>query len=250
MTSEFTGPKDETAAPVSQNAGGSKRGEIAAETSRPATSAIVKWLAARSPREADRELASLARSHGVNFSVEREITFSKLGPNGEMLPPREPRCLGVAVRGAWSEELAERAKCFLMPAPQDVIEQWLAELSVMVAKRADDDLSEELRLTAYAKRLQDYPADMVCHVLLGLRWKFWPTWFELAEMLDKMNVERSMIVRRLSTPWTERQPDQPTEPAAEPDPERRERTMKSARDLMAEMRKKLQERGEWPEAAE
>lgn len=249
MTSEFTGPKDETAEQGNQSADGNRHGEIAVGTSRQATSAIVKWLAARSPREADRELASLARSHGVSFSVEREITFSKLGPNGERLPPREPRLLGVSVRGAWSEDLAKRAECFLTPAPQELIEQWLAELSVMVAKRADDDLSEELRLTAYAKRLQDYPADMVRHVLLGLRWKFWPTWFELADLLDKMNVERSMVVRRLSTPWAERRQEQAAEPS-EPDPEARERTMKSAQELIAEMRKKLQERGEWPGAAE
>jgi hypothetical protein len=139
----------------------------------------------------------LVRSHGVNFSEKHEITFSTLGPNGERISPREPRFLGYDVRGAVTPELADRIDGFMQSAPINAIEQWLAELSVISAKRIDDDVSEELRLTAYARRLADYPADMVRHVLLDMRWKFFPTWAELGDKLDEMKEKRARLIQSI-----------------------------------------------------
>jgi hypothetical protein len=161
------------------------------------THRAAQWLASRKPSEVQRELALLVRSHGVSYSARREITFSTLGPNGERIPPREPRFLGYDVSGAVTPELAERIDGFMQPAPINAIEQWLAELSVITAKRIDDDVSEELRLTAYARRLADYPADMVRHVLLDMRWKFFPTWAELGDKLDEMKEMRARLIQSI-----------------------------------------------------
>lgn len=187
-------------------------------------------------------MASLLRSHGVSLVEDREITFATEGPNGEMIPAREPRLLGYRVHGVVTQDLAERLDGFLAPAESPMIEQWLAELSVISAKRVDDDFSEELRLTAYTRRLGAYPADLVRHVLLVERWKFFPTWQELAERLDAMLAERERMIRavqRRAAKEAERSTEQ-----SEPEPEisaeereaRRKRMAEIANQTLREMR--------------
>jgi hypothetical protein len=199
-----------------------------------ASTSAAGWLASRSPQEVETKLASLLSSHGVTCQEEREITFCTEGPNGEMIPAREPRVIGMRVHGEVTEELAERLEHFLTPAPQEAIEQWLAELAVISAKRADDGFTEELRLTAYARRLAEYPADLVRHVLLEMRWKFFPTWHELAEHLDAMKARREYeiraVQRRACRPAAEQYEQQ-----TEKEPQMSEDEREARRQRMAEM---------------
>ena len=51
-----------------------------------------------------------------------------------------------------------------------------------MAKRRDDEFTEELRLTTYASRLARYPADVVREVT-GATYTFWPTWEEMEKRL-------------------------------------------------------------------
>jgi hypothetical protein len=91
----------------------------------------------------------------------------------------------------------------MSPAETRDIEGWLAELSVIVARRPGDDFSEELRLTAYASRLRDYPADVVREALLSRTWKFWPTWEELKIACEALVAPRRLMIAALvhgSTP--------------------------------------------------
>jgi hypothetical protein len=89
----------------------------------------------------------------------------------------------------------------LTPAPIREIEGWLAELSVIVARRPQEEVDEAVRLTAYSSRLASYPADVARHALLGLTWKFWPTWSELAEVCDGLaSTRRVMIAAAERTP--------------------------------------------------
>lgn len=162
------------------------------------------WLAGRSPVDVERSVASLARSHGVSFVEKREVTFATEGPNGEMIPAREPRFLGFNVHGVVTDDLADRMENFLTPASATMIERWLAELSVICAKRPDDDFTEELRLTAYTSRLSQYPADLVRHVLIEQTWKFFPTWHELAEILDARVQQRESMIRAVRAKANER----------------------------------------------
>jgi len=69
----------------------------------------------------------------------------------------------------WTADLVRKA---LTPAPVDSIEEWLAELSVITARRAEDEFTGALRVDAYSRRLGAYPADVVKAALFNSRWKF------------------------------------------------------------------------------
>lgn len=83
------------------------------------------------------------------------------------------------------------------PADEGRIELWLAELAVITARRRDDEGTDALRLSAYATRLRDYPADVAKAALLDHRWRFWPSWAELAEVCDALVKPRRELQMRL-----------------------------------------------------
>jgi hypothetical protein len=85
----------------------------------------------------------------------------------------------------------------MTPAPVDTIEEWLAELSVITARRAEDEFTGALRVDAYSRRLAGYPADVVKAALFEGKWKFWPTWAELAEVCDKAVAKRKAMAAAL-----------------------------------------------------
>lgn len=120
-----------------------------------------------------------------------------------------------------------------------MIEAWLAELSVITAKRQDDDMTESLRLRVYTERLVPYPADIVRHALLGVTWHFWPTWDALKRYCDKQNEERQALVRALDRPGA-----YPSEQMAESESqvgeEERARVAKGIGDLAKDLREKLE----------
>jgi hypothetical protein len=86
------------------------------------------------------------------------------------------------------------------PAPMRSLEEWLAELSVITARRQDDEFAEEVRVTAYARRLARRPADLARAALLEERWRFWPTWADLAEVCERLAAPPLAILRALMAP--------------------------------------------------
>lgn len=161
------------------------------------------------------------------------MLFSREGPNGERIPPPPAQIKAAHVEGEVSEELLARAEGAMIPAPPRMIEEWLAELSVITAKRADDDFSEELRLTAYTNRLAEYPADIVRHALLVHTWKFWPTWSELSDVCELLTSKRRAMIKALRNP--SKNPEQKAEPLSD---EERLRRSQRLGDLLAELRVK------------
>jgi hypothetical protein len=112
-------------------------------------------------------------------------------------------CEVAIAEGADLEAAMDDLEKFQTPAPKRQVERWLAELSVLSAKRQDDGFSEALRLEAYATRLCQYPADIARNAVLGHSWKFWPTWSELEQVCENLaSVRRSMAasLRRRSEP--------------------------------------------------
>ena len=188
---------------------GTPLGERGLATSRN-TEAVAAWLARRSPADTDKVAASRASSHGVGLRVRFESRYPS-GKNGERLPSYEV-AVGCDVRG--EPEQIEAAlsdlRNFMTPAPIREIEGWLAELSVIVARRPDDAFAEELRVSAYASRLSRYPADVVRHVLHRLTYKFWPSWDELEKRCEAMTGPRRHMIAAL-----ERGPE-PQEPQRRP----------------------------------
>jgi hypothetical protein len=93
-----------------------------------------------------------------------------------------------------AERVAAKIAAAMEPAPVGMIEGWLAELSVIVARKKDDEFGETLRIEAYASRLRAYPADVAKGALLGRVWRFWPSWAELADLCDSMVMERQHML--------------------------------------------------------
>ena len=111
------------------------------------------------------------------------------------------------------EAVADAVARTMEPAPRDALEMWIAELSVVAPSRADDEMTATLKLEAYARRLEAYPADMVRHVLLGKTWRFFPSWFELETELEPMRRDRQamLVACRSRQHEIQRAPEEPRE---------------------------------------
>ena len=161
----------------------------------------------------DKAAVSRASQHNVGLLVRYDHRFPT-GPNGENLPSYTV-AVGCDIHGSEENRKAALAdlKKFMTPAPIRRIEEWLAELSVICAKRRDSDFDEGLRLTAYASRLSRYPADVVRHALLERTWQFWPTWAELEKVCAAKTGPRKQMVHALEHPTHHSEPTKrpPTE---------------------------------------
>lgn len=139
---------------------------------------------------------SQASRHGVELQVRFESRFPEGGGFYQV---------AVDCRGTGSEEgrLATLADVhrLMTPAPSREIEGWLAELSVIVARRPSEPMDEALRLEAYASRLRAYPADVAKQAILGKRWQFWPTWAELSRECDRLSGPRRHMLAELRGPF-------------------------------------------------
>lgn len=145
----------------------------------------------------DKAAVLRASQHGVGLLVRYEGRYPT-GPNGERLPSFLA-ATDCTVTGSAEQRAAALAdlRNFMTPATEDQAEAWLAEMSVTVAKRAGDDFTEELRLSVYASRLRDYPADIAKKVLREYSGTFWPSWGELAKSLDAMTGPRRQMIAAL-----------------------------------------------------
>lgn len=116
--------------------------------------------------------------------------------------------VGCDVHGSvgQAEAAAEIVRKTLVPADQESVEAWLAELSVIVPRRQDDEFTETLRLEAYASRLRQYPADVAHHAVLGETWKFWPSWNELEAVCKRLVAPRKHMLKALENPASPEKP--------------------------------------------
>lgn len=143
------------------------------------------------------------------------------------------------VEGAQSD-----CKLCLTPAPEDLVSLWLAELDAVTAKPRGSQESAAVRLNAYVSRLQQYPADVVKHVLHGVVWKFFPTWAELHEICEEMTAPRRAILSAVSKPLPALESKEPEETQEEAQA-RRERGAELVRAFLRKA--KMNEAGNGPE---
>lgn len=167
---------------------------------------VAKWLAAHTPDQVEKALVSRASSRGVKLDLIYDHRFPR-DERGRSLPVIST-CKGVTVRGDADQIEAVRAdfEKAMEPATPQMIEAWLAELSVVTAKRNDDAFSETLRIRAYVERLSNYPADIVREVLLGRSYRFFPSWADLHPALELATQPRRMAIASLSGRGHEEQP--------------------------------------------
>ena len=154
----------------------------------------------------DKAAVSRASSHGVSLEVKYEGRYP-IGANGEYLPSYQV-AVGCDIHGTTEQRLAAKADLenFMTPAPIRQIEQWLAELSVLVAGRGREGFDAELMVTAYSSRLAQYPADVVRYALLAKLWKWFPTWEELERICKAKTGPRQHMIAALSKPEPDPEP--------------------------------------------
>jgi hypothetical protein len=204
-----------------------ERGSAIVESSR-----VAAWLAGKRPEEVDSAAVSRASSLGARLRV--ITTVKAIYDDRGNLAQYETVARGCEVEGTAEacSEAAAHLERLMEPAPVEAIEAWLAELSVIVARRPDDSFGDEMRTTAYAARLRQYPADVAREAVLRMPWKFWPAWAELeAACKRKVSSRRCMIAALKRGP----------EPA---DPPRRPPTAEERARIMELVRKKFPEQTE------
>ena len=195
---------------------GMPRGELGLATQE-SSHRVATWLAQQRPVDMDRAAVLRASSHGVGLTVRYEHRFPS-GQNGERMPSYQVAvACDMSISGNHAAALDD-LKNFMTPAPVRVIEAWLAELSVIVARRPDDAFADELRVSVYSSRLSRFPADVARSVLVDYSYKFWPTWEELEKRCTALTAPRAQMIAAL-----ERGPAQPEPQRREPTAEERAR---------------------------
>ncbi len=136
----------------------------------------------------DQAAALRASQHDVALRVRYEGRYPENAPSYTVAVGCEVSAAGNHVAAA--ADLAN----FLTPADTRDIEGWLAELSVITARRKGDEFSEALALTAYASRLRAYPADVARKATVGTSWQYWPTWAEMERVCEALSGPRRQMV--------------------------------------------------------
>lgn len=160
-------------------------------------------VTARMPSANTGAVLSKMSSLGVHCSVEMETVFPTK-EDGDSTFRQRPTSLKVNIASSADVPAALKAiNESLMPASEEQLEVWLAELAVKTARRKSSDIGAEMAVSVYVAGLSKYPADTVRHVLTNYRGQWWPTWGELADRLDELAEPRIMIrdhLLRLSSP--------------------------------------------------
>lgn len=144
------------------------------------------WLTSKAPHEVDKALASRMRSCGV------AVNWMGQGRCELSIDPKRDTSQATA-------EAEHMIAVAMQPAAEATLTEWLVRLSVLAPKRAGSSGEEALRVEAYLDELAKFPADVVKVALTVRRWKFFPSMFELAEVMDELTLRRRAILGKLRT---------------------------------------------------
>ncbi len=123
---------------------------------------------------------------------------------------------------------------FFTPAPTAEIDAWIVELTTITRRSKDDEITERVRLSAYARRLSAYPADIARSALLDHEWLYFPAWAELKAVCEKLVAPRAAML------WHLRNAPPPVkeEPRELPSLERRAEMVAEASRVISELAEK------------
>ncbi len=140
-------------------------------------------------------MASSVLSCGVKLQEDIDWRGSYERADGSIVPAQVVRrgWKASALSAEQIEEAQRKVAASMTPPEGRQIGLWIAELSVITARREDAPEIEELRMQAYSQRLAGYPADVVREALLVRGWKFFPAWAELQEVCDRLVAGRRQI---------------------------------------------------------
>lgn len=160
-------------------------------------------LAKLDPAEANRSMEESLRALSVELKSEWQWMFPTDRGAYQAL-----RSIKVTVGDAAAVQKAlSISMAFLEPAPQVELDAWLAELALTTATRAEDSMDTDAKMRIYARKLAEYPADLVRATLQG--WPktkngtWWPKLAELIEQLEGPTAYRQSVaaqIRNWDTP--------------------------------------------------
>lgn len=160
----------------------------------------IEWLEKQTPRTVSDGLKGLAKKHRISFKAMSRTEFPKHGGFRKVV---NGCVVGGKIENAAA--LAEDVEFLMTPMKSDDrsdldrIEGWLAELHGICAARGNDEIGHRVSLAGYAKRLRDYPVDVVRYVLLEKTWKWFPDWHDMKLEADALMSERKVLVESLRT---------------------------------------------------
>lgn len=94
---------------------------------------------------------------------------------------------------------AQRSLATAMAPPnKGQLAKWIATLAAITISRQRDELDQGLIMAIYAERLSAFPADVVEHVCLRERWKFFPAIAELEDRCEELSARRRTVARLLA----------------------------------------------------
>jgi len=104
----------------------------------------------------------------------------------------------TGVHGERAIEAARRTLKLSLKAisPREAVDL-LSELKALTRPAQGDTTDLAVTLRAYAKRLSEYPADVVRHVLNTHDSPWWPAWAELSERLEIHSYRRKLMLQAL-----------------------------------------------------
>lgn len=182
-------------------------------------------LAADSPDRTDRALeASLTLLLGSKPKPVEKVTYPAAGFTAELISFELPN-----MKEANRSKCLELIRTSLNPMTQSECFGLLGEMKLTTVCRPEQGHDLEAQLGLYARKLAEYPADVVRKVLTTQpnMSKWWPTWAELKDRLDLFSDRRRKLQQAMTT-WKSPPsstnapvqryvaPDKP-KPAAEPE---------------------------------
>lgn len=156
---------------------------------------MAREAVARDPESNTSALVSSLRRHGVTATVKHKITFPTDPKTGETSGWREviSGCEIALASNADHKAALATINHTMAPADEGDMEIWVAELTLVTARRNTSEAESELFLTAYTSRLKAYPGDIVRQTLKDWDGKWFPTWGELKEILEARTAPRVAI---------------------------------------------------------
>lgn len=153
-------------------------------------------LVSQQPKETDASLlATLSKRYGILMVQDSRWMF----PNDR---PAYKKTMGMdcSLSTASQPEAALRdAQMALFPADRALLVRKIAELKAKTKSRAQGEMDMGMEIATYEKELRNYPADVALEGLrLAAEQSMWfPSWFEMKEILDRLYTPRRLMIDRL-----------------------------------------------------
>lgn len=123
----------------------------------------------------------------------------------------------------------------LRPPTRRELGQWLAACAAITVSRARPEAEPKLVMFIYFERLSCYPARVVQHALLRLRWRFFPVIAELETACDRLSSDLRAAERLLRDGRLRRASERTGSPEAAEEPSQRRVSSEAARRILAEV---------------